>query len=466
MWFVRQLIRMPTAPERFADVVVVGAGLAGLTAARRVAAAGRTVTVLEARDRVGGRTCSEEFAGSMFDVGGQWIGPAQKRMLALVDELGIDTFPTFHDGESVVIVDGKRSTYRGDIPKLNPFTLLALQNAAWTVNRMAKRVNVDDPSRTPKAKKLDAETLASWRRRNVPNKAGQAVLDAGLRVVFGTDADEISMLWALYYIHQSKTVDELIGIEGCAQETRFVTGAQTVANTLAQQLGDAVILSAPVRAIEQTTTGVEVVSDAGKWSASRAIFAAAPTMAASVLHSPDLPSDRAQLVQRMPMGATTKCLAIYDRPFWREDGLSGEAVMTNGPLSVTFDNTSADGSVAALLGFSVGRPARELAALSPDARRSAVLSALADCFGPKALKPIDYHEKDWQADPWTRGCPTGNFAPGTLTQFARALRTPVDRLHFAGTETAREFCGFMEGAVESGERAAAEVLAKLDEKER
>lgn len=443
------------------DVVVVGAGIAGLSAARMLKAAGFSVAVLEARDRVGGRTESREYAGAMFDVGGQWIGPAQTRIHALVREFGIETFPTYHAGESVVVVDGKRSTYRGDIPKLNPFTLLALQNAASGTNRLAKRVNVADPAQTPKAAKLDAETLASWRRRNVPSKAGQAILDAGLRVVFGADPSELSMLWALYYISQSNTVDELIGIDGCAQETRFVNGAQSVSLAIAEQLGDAVTLSAPVRAIHQNDDSVDVISDAGEWRASRVIVALAPSMSAGIAHSPDLPSARSQLVQRMPMGATTKCLAIYDRPFWRDAGLSGEAVMTNGPLAVAFDNTSADGSVPALLGFSVGSLARDLAKLSADDRRTAVLDALAQSFGPRALNPVEYHEKDWQADPWSQGCPTGNFGPGTLTQFASALSDPVGRVHWAGTETAQEFCGFMEGAIESAERASREVIAAL-----
>lgn len=443
------------------DVVVVGAGIAGLSAARSLANDGVNVVVLEARDRVGGRTESREFAGATFDVGGQWIGPAQKRMLALVDEMGIETFPTYHQGESVVVVDGKRSTYRGDIPKLNPFTLLALQNAASGTNRLAKRVNVDHPDLTPKAAKFDAQTLATWRKRNIPSKAGQAILDAGLRVVFGADPSELSMLWALYYISQSNTVDELIGIEGCAQETRFVHGAQTVSIKLAEQLGDRVKLSSPVRAIHQDEDSVTVVSDVDHWRAKRVIVALAPTMTAGIAHSPDLPSQRAQLVQRMPMGATTKCLAIYDRAFWREAGLSGEAVMTNGPLAVAFDNTSSDGSVPALLGFSVGSLARDLAKLSPTARKESVLGALAECFGPKARHPIEYHEKNWQEDPWSQGCPTGNFGPGTLLQFAPALREPVGRIHWAGTETASEFCGFMEGAVESAERAVAEVQAAL-----
>lgn len=443
------------------DVVVVGAGIAGLSAARELVSADFSVAVLEARDRVGGRTESREFAGATFDVGGQWIGPAQKRMQSLVKELDIETFPTYHSGESVVVVDGKRSTYRGDIPKLNPFTLLALQNAASGTNRLAKRVDVAHPERTPKAAKLDAQTLATWRKRNIPSKAGQAILDAGLRVVFGADPSELSMLWALYYISQSNTVDELIGIEGCAQESRFVNGAQTVSVKLAEQLGDRVKLSSPVRSISQTEESVTVSTDTGEWKAKRVIVALAPTMTAGITHSPDLPSARAQLVQRMPMGATTKCLAIYDRAFWREAGLSGEAVMTTGPLAVAFDNTSADGSVPALLGFSVGSLARDLAKLSADDRRTAVLDALASCFGPKARNPIEYHEKNWQEDPWSKGCPTGNFGPGTLLQFADALSEPVGRVHWAGTETAQEFCGFMEGAVESAERAVAEVSAAL-----
>lgn len=443
------------------DLVVVGAGISGLVAARAAQSAGLSVVVLEARDRVGGRTESRDFAGATFDVGGQWIGPAQTRMQALVREFNIRTFPTYHAGDSVVVVGDKRTTYRGDIPKLNPFTLLALQNAVRVTNKLGRTVDFHNPSLTPHAAKYDEQTLAAWRARTVPTQTGQAILDAGLKVVFGADASEISMLWALNYIGQSNTVDELIGIEGCAQETRFTDGAASISTALAATL-ESVHLNQPVRSIDESSAGhVDVSTDTATWRARKVIVAMAPALAAGISFRPDLPSARAQLVQRMPMGATTKFFVVYERAFWREAGLSGEAVMTDGPLAVAFDNTSADGSVPMLLGFSVGGLARNLARLDPQTRQQQVLEALARCYGPQALHPVEFHEKDWQADPWSRGCPTGNFGPGAFRQFASSLREPVGSVHWAGTETATEFCGFMEGAVAAGERAAHEVIDAL-----
>lgn len=439
------------------DVVVVGAGLAGLMTARLLRDRGLSTTVVEARDRVGGRLLSENVGGATFDLGGQWIGPAQRRMHALVAELGIETFPTYASGKSVLEADGKLSRYSGDIPRLNPLTLLSLQRAAKTANRAATTVDVIDPAATARADELDSQTLATWRAEVMRSKVGRAILDAGLRVVFGAETDEISALWALYYIHQSHTVDELVGVVGCAQETRFATGAQTLPNRLAAELGDAVRLSTPVRRIRQDADGVNVFSDHHTIRARRVVFAAPPAVADRVDWGPALPSDRAIVSQRMPMGATTKHIFIYSEPFWRNEGLSGEAVLTSGPVSVIFDNCSSDGSVPALLAFSVGNQARTMARLSIADRRHAISEAVGRCFGPRAMQFVEHREQDWQAEEWTRGCPTGNFPPGVLRHFGPSLRAPWGRVHWAGTESAREFCGFMEGAVESAERVVDEI---------
>ncbi|MCH9817150.1 MAG: FAD-dependent oxidoreductase [Actinomycetia bacterium] len=443
-----------------ADVVVVGAGLAGLTAAQVLQGHGHSVAVLEARERPGGRLLSKQIGGATFDVGGQWIGPNHWRMRALVRELGLQTFPTRTQGESVLHLAGRRTTYRGTIPRIAPWKLAMLQNAAWAVDRLARR-SATLPAGSAAAARLDSMTLATWSRRMIPSTSARNIMNAGLKVVFGADPAELSLLWCLQYIQRSGGIMPLLETRGGAQDTRFVAGAQEVPIRIARALHQPPYYRAPVRTITQDDQGVVVATNERRWRAQRVVIAVPPALTGQISFAPSLPSTRAQLVQRMPMGATIKALAIYESAFWREDGLSGEAVMTNSPISVIFDNSSHDDKVFALVGFCVGQDARDLAALPPNQRREQVLAAFSQCFGARAADALIYEEQDWQAEVWSRGCPTGNFGPGTLHQFAPALREPVGRIHWAGTETATEFVGFMEGAVQSGHRAGEAVAREL-----
>lgn len=443
------------------SVIVVGAGLAGLSTARILHRQGIEVTVLEASDRVGGRTSSTPFGKATIDLGGQWIGPGQKRMEALVRELGIRTFPTYDQGRKVLVVGGRRTTYKGTIPSLLPHKLALLQMTLWRVDWMAKSVPPHDPWSAPNAALWDSMTLETWKRSAVPSAEVRGIFDAAIRVVFGSEAGELSLLHFLYYVRQAGGLMALVEVKGGLQETRLVGGAQSVSNALAAALPDGVRLGSPARRIVQTEAGVVVHTDSATFSADRVVVSVPPALAARIAFEPGLPPARDELMQRFPMGATLKCHALYDRPFWRDAGLSGEAVLTEGPISVVFDNTSHDGAQPALVAFVVGKAARELGRLPEPERKARVLDVLTLCFGPEAASPAHYVDKDWSADPWARGCPTGIAVPGALTTFGTALRAPVGHIFWAGTETAREYTGYMEGALESAERAAAEVLAGL-----
>ena len=447
------------------NVVVVGAGLAGLTAARRLRAGGATVVVLEARDRVGGRVLSKGAGAGhgVFDHGAQWIGPTQQRMHALTQELGIETFPTFHEGDKILQVGDRTSTYSGSIPKLSPVNLALLQRTLTAVDRRARRIDVDRPWVSPDARRLDSQTLESWKRRHVPSRTVRGIFDVAARTVFGAEPAELSLLYFLFYVRSGGGLMDLLEIEGGAQETRFTDGAQQVAARLAAKLGDGVVTGAPVRSIRQDHGGVVVVLDETRppWTADRVVVAVPPALAGRIDYAPKLPGLRDELTQRFPMGATIKAHLLYEDAFWRRRGLSGEAVVTGGPVSAFFDDSSADGRQPALLGFVVGAAARELGRLEPAARRQRVVDAAAACFGPAARETVAYVDKDWSDDAWSRGCPTGVMPSGVLSVHGPALRAPVDRIHWAGTETSTEWNGYMEGAVASGERAAAEVLARL-----
>lgn len=443
------------------DVVVVGGGLSGLCAARRLMDAGGSVRVLEARDRVGGRTWSKEIGGATFDVGGQWIGPGQHRLAALSRELGITTFPTFDEGKKVLDLDGSISEYRSQIPNISIPALLQMQAALTLLDRQQKLVSARDPLGAANADELDKATLDSFRRKFVKLKSVNGLLDVAVRVIFGAEAGEIGLLYFLAYLNAGGGLLKLAEIRGGAQQDRFVEGAQSVSKRLAAKLGDAVVLSAPVSHVRQRDGGVSVVSAKGTVRARRCIVAVPPALAGRIEYEPMLPGRRDQLTQRMPMGNTVKVLCTYKEAFWRQRGYSGEVVSTTGPMSVVFDNTSHDGKVPMLLGFVVAKHARGWSEQPAERRRALVSDSLVRYFGKDAADIDELVEQDWSTEAYSRGCPVGVLGPGSYNACGDALREPVGAIHWAGTETATEWTGYLEGAIQAGERAADEVVAAL-----
>ena len=442
-----------------ADVCVVGAGLAGLTAARDLVAAGREVVVLEARDRVGGRVLTERLSdGTPVDHGGQWIGPGQHRMAHLAEELGLETFPTYDEGENLLDFGGRTARYEGAIPRLSPVVLADMAQAQTRFDRLAQRVPLDAPWAADRADEWDGQTFESWIRRNAVTRGARELFTLYSEAVFAADPADLSLLHALFYTHSGNGVDVLAGTRDGAQQDRFVDGAQGVALGLAGGLGTRVRLEQPVRRVDWSDDGVMVLTDSVLVAARHAVIAVPPPLAARIRYEPALPPARDQLTQRLPMGAVIKCHAVYERPFWRDDGLTGQATTDVGPVKVTFDNSPPDGTPGVLLGFVEGANARALSRLDADDRRSEVLGSLTALFGTAAARPLEYTERDWSAEEWTRGCYAALFTPGTWTQLGPALRAPVGPIHWAGTETATVWCGYMDGAVQSGERAAREIL--------
>lgn len=442
-----------------ADVCVIGAGLAGLVAARDLEAAGRSVAVLEARDRVGGRLLNESIGdGKVVEVGGQWVGPTQDRMLALARSVGVQTFPTHDEGENLIEAGGDLGRYTGTIPSLGRAALLDVLQAQRKIDRLAHRVPVEAPWRARGADRLDAQTLWSWMRRNVYTRAGRQVIRLAVEAVWAAEPEEISLLHVLFYVRSAGGFDMLLDTGGGAQQDRFVGGSQLVANRLADSLSTRVTLEAPVRRIEQEGDAVRVLTDGEAVTAGRVIVALPPALCGRIAYGPPLPAHRDGLTQRMPQGAVIKCMAVYDEPFWRAAGLSGQSTSDRGPVKLTFDNSPPDGSPGVLLGFLEGRHAREAGRLPAGERRRVVIDCFTRFFGPDAASPGRYIERVWAAEEWTRGCYGCYFPPGGWTEYGSALRAPIGRVHWAGAETATAWMGYMDGAVRSGERAAAEVL--------
>ncbi|MEO6858467.1 MAG: flavin monoamine oxidase family protein [Solirubrobacteraceae bacterium] len=444
------------------DVVVIGAGLAGLTAATDLVHAGHSVVVLEARDRGGGRTLNRSLGGGhVIEVGGEWVGPGQDRILARARQHGVGTFKTYTRGQQVLEFEGRVSRFSGLIPPLPEPDAGDFNQLLGKILSLEGTVPLAKPWTAPNAATLDAQTLETFKLANSSTRGARFLLDLATKAVFAAEPRDLSLLHALFYLRSGGGIINLTSTAGGAQDSRFVGGSQLVSIRMARALGRRVVLSAPVRRILHPRSGVTVISDAGTWRARRVIVAIAPTLAGRIDYEPGLPAARDQLTQRVPHGSLIKFEAVYPKPFWRAEGLNGSSYGEAPPVHFTFDNSPPGGRPGVLLGFVAGSEARRLTNAPAAVRRRSVLGAFTRLFGSAAAHPRQLIEHNWSEEIWTRGCYAGYLGPGVWSDFGAALRTPVGRVHWAGTETAEVFTGYMDGAVRSGERAAREVRPAL-----
>jgi monoamine oxidase len=488
----------PPSSRKSVDVVIVGAGLAGLTAAWLLEQAGLDVHVLEARNRVGGRTLNHHLGGGrVIEVGGQWLGPLpnepatatvptqavyqpQARLFNLAREMGIGTFKTYNNGDYIdysSVTGLSRYSSSTRIP-IDPGTANAGQ-AVYQLNQMAAQVPVDAPYTAADAALWDGQTLETWIRQNLtppgqpPESSSNSVATLAVEAVFAAEPRDVSLLHTLFYIASAGTLDNLVDTANGAQDSRFIGGSQAISIAVAKRLGSRVSLNSPVRQVVHSRGRVHAVGARFDVQAKKVVIAIPPTLAGRLVYEPTLASLsgdgglRDQLTQRIPQGSTIKVECVYEHPFWRAAGLAGQATSDTGPVKVTFDNTPYpdDGTPSAspgvLVGFIEGAEGRLWGTRTREERYQGVISSFARYFGDQALHPVGgingYVEMLWSAEEFTGGCYGGIFPPGVWLSFGSALRQPIADVHWAGTETATIWNGYMDGAVQSGERVAKEI---------
>ncbi|WP_350278796.1 flavin monoamine oxidase family protein [Kribbella sp. HUAS MG21] len=442
------------------DCVVVGAGLSGLVAARRLLQAGLGVCVLEARERVGGRTLNADVGnGQVVEIGGQFTGPGQDAIQRVAREAGVETFATHTCGTHLMELRGRTRRWSGANPRIGLVPSLSYLGAQRELDRMAREVDPAAPWQAVRAAEWDALTLGGWMRRRMLSESARTLLAMAVRAVWSIEPDEVSLLHILACINAGHSLERLIRTRDGAQQDRFVGGSQRIAEELARTMPDQLWLGHPVRRIAQDGERVVVRADGLEVEADRVIVAVPPLLCREIEFAPAMPLGRQQLIARTPQGTTLKYLAVYDEPYWRAAGLSGQVASDRGPVGAAFDNSPPGGRPGILLGFVVGRHARDLLALPVAERERQVLDCFARWFGDRARSPREVLVGSWSEETWTRGCYAAFHPPGLWTSFGACLRQPHGRVHWAGAETATRWIGFMDGAVTAGERAASEVLS-------
>jgi monoamine oxidase len=419
---------------------------------------GYDVCVLEGRDRVGGRSYTTTIAGVPVDLGGTFVGPTQTAVLKLAAELGCETTPTYNKGKNLIRWRSRVRSYRSTIPKLSILELLDVSRIQWRFERLSRQVPLGQPWTAPTAHRLDHQTMEGWLRSLHAGKSTRDLMAIMARVTWGCEPDEVSMLHAVHYIKAAGGLGPLLDVKGGAQQDRFPAGTQQIARRMADELGDRVRLGSVVGRIEHGADGVTVHTTTTAVTARAVVVAVAPEHRAAITFDPVLPAGHDELARHWPQGHLSKAYAAYETPFWRADGHSGEALSDDGPVFITFDVSPADDGPGVLLGFT---DPRTFDPLAPDARRARVLDCFANLFGDDARYPIDYVDHLWGAEPFAPGGPTAAVPPGSWTSYGQWLREPVDGIFWAGTETADQWTGFLDGAVRSGQRASAEVAGYL-----
>ncbi len=447
------------------DVVIVGAGPSGLTAARNLKKAGLSVAVLEARDRVGGRTWTDTIDGAMLEIGGQWVSPDQTALLGLLDELGLQTYSRYRDGESVYIgADGQRTLYTGESFPVSETTAAEMDKLTALLDSLAAEIGAEEPWAHPKARELDTISFHHWLRQNSTDE--EACNNIGLFIAGGMltkPAHAFSALQAVLMAASAGSFSNLTD-EDFILDKRVVGGMQQVSLLQAAELGEDVVLDSPVRTInwaEDASGGYRVtaVSERATVNARFVIMAVPPNLYSRVSFNPPLPRRQHQMHQHQSLGLVIKVHAVYSTPFWREDGLSGTAFGAGAIVQEVYDNTNHEDPRGTLVGFVSDEKADAMFELSAEDRRRAILESIASFLGEKALDPEVYYESDWGSEEWTRGAYAASYDLGGLHRYGKDQLKPVGPIYWSSSDLAAEGYQHVDGAVRMGQITAARIVA-------
>lgn len=422
--------------------------------------------MLEARDRVGGRTFTKrDDSVGYVDLGGSYVGPSQNHLFRLSKELGIENYKIEEKEKLLYYSKGKRYPYvaSSSISFWNPIVQMDVNNFLRTVDKMGEEIPVDEPWNAPHADEWDTTTYHEFVDKICYTKQGRAIGKLIVELALTSSEYECSLLWALWYIKLCQGTLRMMNASNGGQERKFIGGSQQITERIAARLGEAVRLKSPVAYISQLADGVMVKTLNGDiYRANYIIMAIPPVLQMKIHYEPPLSPIRNQMIQRCPMGSVMKCLLYYRTPFWKPKGFCGSSLIDfdeENPIAGTFDDTKPDGNFPAIVGFVATDRVRSLSMRKKEERKQIFAKCLANVFGLKEfLEPIHYEEHNWMSEQYSGGCFPAMFPPGFLTRYGKILREPVGRMYFAGTETATTWTGYMEGAIQAGERAAREVL--------
>jgi monoamine oxidase len=446
------------------DVAVIGAGFAGLTAALAIKASGKRVTLIEARDRVGGRTEAVLVAGLKMDVGGMWVGPQQSRLLTLAEKYGIRKYPTFLNGRNIIEFGGKSTQSKGEDweASMSITQKLDYVQVESKLKELVDSLSVDMPWTHYNAKVLDGMTFQSWLDTACYTEGVKTIFHAICGSILCCTPEQISPLFFAWYLRSSGGLNVLIQTKGGAQDAMFHGGMHQIAARMASELNEHLSLSNPVRKIHQDADNVKLITDKFELKAKKVVVAIPAPLYKTIDFSPNLPSSKIALSQRSPMGSVIKILVAYKTPFWRDQGFNGFTSRVGSLLSPTFDVTPPQQPLGVLVGFIDADLAIKMSEIAPAQRKLKILAELAKSFGQQALEPLDYVERSWIDEKWSQGCYGAYMTPGTMTRYGAMRQSRYLNIHWAGTETANQWSGYVEGAIESGQRVAREVLEALN----
>ena len=442
------------------DVVVIGAGASGLTAAAELAKAGLSVAVLEARDRVGGRLLTDAIEGAILEVGGQWVSPDQDALKSTLAELGLETYPRFRDGQNIYInSEGVVSRFDGEIFPVPPKTEHEIVSLIDKLDALVAEIDPDKPWAHPQAKELDEISFSRWLETQTDDREARdniGMFIAGAMLTKPVHA--FSALQALLMAASAGSFSNLVDADFILNE-RVVGGLQQVPLLLADRLGDDVFLESAVRTLRWSDEGVTAVADHLEVSARFAIIAVPPILISRISFEPPLPRRQQQLHQHLSMGFVIKVHAVYPTPFWRDAGLSGTAFSPYELVHEAYDNTNFGDSRGTLVGFVADEEADGVFALDAEQRKQRILTSLSHYYGEQALTPDVYYESDWGSEEWTRGAYAASFDMGGLARYGADLRAPVGPISFSCSDMAGKGYQHVDGAIRVGRETAASVLA-------